>query len=86
MTEGEKTAEEHVSHTLFTFAHVTDAHLYDVTDSPAYSRESSYGPTLDVITPLFESLNAEREHALPNFVAFGGDNIDGGIPGPFDHG
>ena len=75
-----------MSDTLFTFAHVTDAHMYDITDAPAYARESPYGTTLDVITPLVESLNAEREHALPDFVVFGGDTIDGGIPGPYDHG
>ena len=75
-----------MNETLFTFAHVTDAHLYDVTDSPAYSGKSAYGPTLDVITPLIESFNAEREHPIPDFVVFGGDNIDGGIPGPYDHG
>ena len=60
--------------------------MYDITDSPAYSGNSRYGPTLDVITPLIESLNAQREHPLPDFVVFGGDNIDGGIPFPFDHG
>ena len=43
--------------TLFTFAHVADTHLYDETDSPVYR-----GRTLDVVTPLIESLNAEKEH------------------------
>lgn len=71
---------------LFTFAHVADAHLYDISDGPVYERPRIYGPTLDGISPLVESLNAEREHSLPDFVVFGGDNIDGGIPGPFDHG
>jgi hypothetical protein len=75
-----------MSDTLFTFAHLPDSHMYDVTDSPAYSGESIYGSTLDVVTPLIESLNAEREHALPDFVVFGGDNIDGCIPGPYDQG
>jgi hypothetical protein len=75
-----------MSDTLFTFANVPDSHMYDVTDSPAYSRESIYGSTLDVVTPLIELLNAEREHALPDFVVFGGDNIDGCIPGPYDQG
>ena len=72
--------------TLFTFAHVTDTHLYDISDSPALANVTLHGPTLDVVTPLIESLNAEREHPLPDFIVFTGDNIDGGIPGPFDHG
>jgi hypothetical protein len=50
-----------LAETLFTFAHVTDAHLYDITDSPVYARRSLYGPTLDEVTPLIESLNSERE-------------------------
>lgn len=77
-----------MSDTLFTFAHVTDAHMYDESDAPSYREQDLrvYGPTLDVITPLIESLNAEREHPLPNFVVFGGDNIDGAIPAPFDQG
>jgi hypothetical protein len=75
-----------MSKKLFSFAHVTDSHMYDVSDSPAYSKPSAYGPTLDVITPLVESLNAEREHPMPDFIALGGDIIDGGIPGPFDSG
>ena len=75
-----------LAETLFTFAHVTDTHLYDLSDSPVYARPSLYGPTLDVVTPLVQSLNAEREHPLPDFVVFGGDNIDGGIPAPYDHG
>lgn len=71
---------------LFTFAHVTDTHVYDISDSPAYHAPSAYGPTLDVITPLVEALNAEREHPLPDFVVLGGDIVDGGLPGPYDHG
>lgn len=74
------------NHPLFTFAHVTDTHLYDSSDSPAYAAPSAYGPTLDVVTPLVESLNSEREHPLPDFIVLGGDIVDGGIPGPFDRG
>ena len=61
---------------LFTFAHVSDAHLL---------RDDS-SESVDAVTPLVESLNAERYHPLPDFVVFGGDNVSGGPNGPCDGG
>lgn len=51
-----------MSSSLFTFIHVTDTHLSE---------------TLDVVTPFIESVNTEQFHPRPDFVVFGGDNIDG---------
>ena len=47
---------------LFTFIHVTDTHLSE---------------SLDVITPFIEAVNKEQFHPRPDFIVFGGDNIDG---------
>lgn len=51
-----------MTHPLFSFIHVTDMHL----------REE-----LDVVTPFIEAVNAERYHRRPDFIVFGGDNVDG---------
>jgi Calcineurin-like phosphoesterase len=47
---------------LFAFVHVPDSHLSE---------------TLDVVTPLVESVNTEQFHPRPDFIVFGGDNING---------
>lgn len=47
---------------LFTFIHVTDTHLCE---------------KVDVITPFIGSVHAETHHPLPDFIVFGGDNING---------
>ena len=70
-----------MNETLFTFAHVTDAHLLYVPDM-----RKQWGQCVDAVSPLVESLNAERYHPLPDFVVFGGDNVNGGWNAPFDHG
>lgn len=51
-----------MSRPLFTFIHVTDTHLSE---------------RLDVVTPFIESVNSEQFHPRPDFVVFGGDNIEG---------
>lgn len=51
-----------MSDPLFTFIHVTDIHLSE---------------SRDVLTPFIESVHAERHHARPDFIVFGGDNING---------
>lgn len=47
---------------LFTFIHVTDTHLTK---------------DVAVITPFVDAVNSERFHPSPDFVVFGGDNING---------
>lgn len=52
---------------LFTFAHVTDTHLSE---------------SRDVLTPFIESVHAEAHHPRPDFIVFGGDNINGDYEDP----
>jgi len=47
---------------LFSFIHVTDTHLSN---------------SVDVVTPFVESVNVEQYHPRPDFIVFGGDNING---------
>ena len=63
---------------LFTFAHVTDTHLWSPTNTHVDASERILcNYQNDVLTPLVQSLNAESEHPRPDFVVFGGDNIHG---------
>ncbi|MEW6752063.1 MAG: metallophosphoesterase [Candidatus Latescibacterota bacterium] len=62
----------------FTFAHVADMHWG--------SGEGTAQCANDAVTAMVDSLNAQAEHPLPDFVVFSGDNVDGGVPGPYDQG
>jgi len=52
---------------LFTFLHVPDLHFCE---------------THDVLTPFIESVHAQRNHPRPDFIVFGGDNINGHYEDP----
>lgn len=52
---------------LFALAHVVGAHLTE---------------SRDVLTPFIESVHAETHHPRPDFIVFGGDNINGDYEDP----
>ena len=47
---------------IFTFIHVPDVHLSE---------------SFDALTPFMESVHEEQFHSSPDFIVFGGDNING---------